>query len=58
MLLYEISAFVSMKTAASFRSLKIYRIEAESVLKFILINLSLMGGIILKWIFMKCDEEA
>jgi hypothetical protein len=44
MLLYEISAFVSMKTAASFISLKIYRIGAESVLKFILPNLSVMGG--------------
>ena len=58
MLLYEISAFVLMKTAASFSSLKIYRIGAECVLKFILLNLSLVGGIILKWIFMKWDEAA
>jgi hypothetical protein len=44
MLLYEISAFVLMKTAASFSSLKIYRKGAKSALKFILLSLSVMGG--------------
>jgi len=50
-LLYEISAFVLMKTAANFSFLKIYRKGAESVLQLLLLNLSVTGGIILKWIF-------
>jgi hypothetical protein len=44
MLLYENSAFVLMKTAASFSFLKIYRKGAESVLQLLLLNLSVMGG--------------
>jgi len=58
MLLYENSAFVLMKIAASFSSLKIYRKGAESVLQLLLLNLSVIGGIILRWIFRKWDEEA
>jgi hypothetical protein len=44
MLSYEIFAFVLMKTAASFSSLKTYRIGAKSVLKFIFTKSVINGG--------------
>jgi hypothetical protein len=58
MFLYEISAFVLMKTAASYSFLKIYKKEAESVLKFFFTKSVSNWGIILKWIFKNWDEEA